>query len=78
MTYKLHGIEVKYGQHGYLLNSFHLDEWDGDSLISVDDLIVKLQGIKKKYGGRSVLSFDAGYNNVSVEIVPSKKKMLRQ
>lgn len=42
-------------------------------IISVSELIVKLQAVQAKYGVKSKLFLDAGYNNISVEVIPSKK-----
>lgn len=37
------------------------------------DLEKLLPTLKVKYGAKAVLLFDAGYNNISVDVVPSKK-----
>ncbi len=41
--------------------------------ISIPDLEKEILRIKNKYGTKSILIFDAGYNNISVEVIPSKK-----
>ncbi|RDJ35299.1 MAG: hypothetical protein DWQ19_10820 [Crenarchaeota archaeon] len=56
-------------------NEIYVDEWDGNLQISLSDLEKLIPELKNKYGAKSLLSFDAGYNNVSVVIVPSKKKI---
>lgn len=43
------------------------------SKISVKELEVAIIKIKAKYGANAVLLFDAGYNNISVDVLPSKK-----
>ena len=47
---------------------------NGDEKMKVKDLIKKLEAVAKKYGANSEIVFDAGYNNVSVLVYPSKKK----
>jgi hypothetical protein len=40
--------------------------------VSIKKLKEKLTELENKYGTNSILHFDAGYNNVEVEIFPSK------
>lgn len=35
---------------------------------NVDETIAKLKKIKEEYGGDAILDFDAGANNISVEV----------
>jgi len=39
--------------------------------VKIDDLIKQLQDVKEEFGGDAILDFDAGYNNISVEITYS-------
>lgn len=49
------------------------DYWDGDEEITLKKLIEKATKLQKKYGKNAVIKLDAGYNNVSVLLTPSKK-----
>jgi len=46
----------------------------GASDHQLNDLIAELEKLKKKYGAKTIISFDAGYNNVEILIHPSKKQ----
>jgi len=48
-------------------------EWYGDNPISLEDLKNLIPQLQKKYGKRAIVRFDAGYNNVSVMVKPTKK-----
>jgi hypothetical protein len=46
---------------------------DGEWM-TLEAVIKQLQQMQKRYGRYSLLNFDAGYNNVSAKIKPSKKQ----
>lgn len=47
--------------------------WDTDVPVRLDELAEKIKKLQDKYGVRSIIRLDAGYNNVSLHITPSKK-----
>jgi hypothetical protein len=49
------------------------DGLDGDGVVTLSGLLELIPRLQQKYGKHAQLSFDAGYNNVSVVIKPSKK-----
>lgn len=52
-----------------------LDDSPFDDLgtITVDQMQAELTRIKEKYGTKAVLMFDAGHNNITCQVIPSKK-----
>lgn len=48
------------------------DFWNPDDPISLKELLQKIKQIQKCYGVDSVLRLDAGYNNISLLIKPSR------
>ena len=44
----------------------------GDYLIQ--DLIERLEKVKRDCGARTIIKFDAGHNNISVEVIPSRAR----
>jgi hypothetical protein len=48
-------------------------EWVGDATMSLAELEAMIPRLKARYGARAVVRFDAGANNVSVMVRPSKK-----
>ena len=40
--------------------------------ITLSELQLLIQQLQNKYGVHALLSFDAGYSNISVEVVPTK------
>jgi hypothetical protein len=52
----------------------YIDTLDGDEKHKISDFIERLQELQKKYGMKSKIYFDAGHNNVSVMVEPSRKK----
>ncbi len=61
---------ISASQKGFI----YCHEIDGDEVISLLKLEQLIQEMKKKYGIRSQICFDAGHNNVSAMIKPSRKK----
>lgn len=51
-----------------------LTEIDGDDPITLQELADLIPILQKKYGKHVVIRFDAGYNNVSVMVEPTKKQ----
>jgi len=51
-----------------------LDVIDSLPSIKVERLISICENIQEKYGYNAELVFDAGYNNISVNIFPSRKQ----
>lgn len=51
----------------------YCDEWDGDAAIPLDKLAELIEKLKEKYGAKATIYFDAGANNVSVMVKPTKK-----
>ncbi len=54
-------------------DEIYLGEWCGDDPVSLEDLTKLIPQLQKKFGKRAIVRFDAGYNNVSVVIKPTKK-----
>lgn len=54
-------------------NEIDLNELDPDRTHTVSELIGILARARAKYGAKSIVRFDAGFNNVSAFITPSKK-----
>ena len=48
-------------------------ELDGDGIWRLDQLLLLIPQLQKKYGKNNLIRFDAGYNNVQVKITPTKK-----
>jgi hypothetical protein len=53
--------------------SVDLNEIDGDGQISLEELRLLIPKLQEKYGKDALVSFDAGYNNVSAMILPKKE-----
>ncbi|RJQ25719.1 hypothetical protein C4577_04975 [Candidatus Parcubacteria bacterium] len=51
----------------------NLPEWDGDKIMSLEDIRLLVIQLQAKYGKRALIEFDAGYNNVITHISPTKK-----
>lgn len=50
------------------------DKFDGDGPITLQELLLKIPELQKKYGKYAVIRFDAGYNNVNIVVKPTKKQ----
>ena len=60
-----------------VINCEELNDIDA-GLIDINELIEKLEVVRKKYGVKSKIWFDAGYNNISAAVLPSKRKLCRK
>lgn len=58
-----------------ILDGFYFLEegWDGNTDITLEELAKIIPRLQKKYGKHAILCMDAGYNNVSALIKPTKK-----
>jgi hypothetical protein len=54
------------------------EEWNGDDSISLSQLAKLIPVLQEKYGVKSRVRFDAGYNNVSVMITPTSRQRIRK
>ena len=52
----------------------YCEEWNGNEPISLKELKKLIPVLMKKYGADSVINFETGYNDVTVEIAPSNKR----
>ena len=57
-----------------MLPMAYCEEWDADSPITLDDLIVLAKQLQAKYGVKAQVWFDGGANNVQTMIRPTKAK----
>lgn len=49
-------------------------KWDGDDTITLARLAELVPSLQKKYGKNAKICFDAGHNNVSIGVEPTKKQ----
>jgi hypothetical protein len=49
------------------------DIWCPENPIRLDQLAKKIEELQKAFGVRAIIKLDAGYNNICLNITPSKK-----